>query len=627
MMYDNDLYSDWIKQQEYKDQVRMTWNLWPSSDQQEMLDMPLPLAVLYSPLGHQSVPLNPYHQLLKCRCGAILNMFCSVDSQKNQWICNFCSGRSYFPEKYNKCVSPSTTEEYVTSLLDIAPPKSSPTILLVLDTNLPGTELKAMMKTVSQAVTELPSETIVGLITIGSKTVNIHQLEGKSSILTSYDFPGQKELTIKQLADQLRLNEPRRMEMFLQPIGACIDKLAKILDTIRSTLNPEKKKRRSRPTGKALSIALNLIENIKRRTRSRILLFVDGPCTFGPGQVASLKLRETMRTHLDIQKNRVPYSDTATTFYKKIALRAQKIDCSIDLFAYAQIEVGLVEMSYCSGYTGGQIYSAESFLGSSFKLNLQAALRRELIIGDSFNVKVSQGLKVRNVLMGDLFALNEDTTIPVFFEIQPKNLKGTGYIQFLTNYGNRLRVTTIARNWVNPLPTDYLAGLDPETAVVILARLAKSQEDPILWLEEQKNKLMSINGNGEMLDYNVAVLSRLIDHLCESRVISTFNISPDESALNGFLFFQSSVDKSLMLIQPRVWSFDPGDPNQRLAGATLPQQHGPPWRIEDSYYRVIVYHDPSIDKLPSEISKKIMENLRLQARNPVPEIMGFKQRG
>lgn len=615
--------NDLFQQEEKLNQVRMTWNLWPS-DNDIISKMAIPLAVLYNPLGHHSVPLRPNNKLLKCSCGAIFNLFCVVDSQKNQWICNFCSKRSYFSEKSSSFMYPMwNTEDYVINPAETVNSKSSTIILLVLDTNLPGIELKAMMNTVSQVVTELPSETLVGLITIGFKTVNIHQLEGSSSIPTSYDFSGSRELTAIQLATLLGLDQPRRIGMFLRSIGSCIDMLTHILSTIRPTLHPEKKKRRTRPTGKALSIALNLIENIKPRTRSRVLLFVDGPCTFGPGKVTSVELRETMRSHLDIRKRRASFLKPASSFYNRMACRARQINCSIDMFAYSQIEVGLHEMSYCSGFTGGQIYSAGSFSSPSFKLNLQAALRREIIIGDSFQVKASNGLKVCNSKARDLLVLDSDTTIPVFLEIQPKKQKGTGYIQFVTAYNNRLRVTTIARNWVDPYLATFLPGLDPVTATVILAHLAKSQEDPILWINEQLSKIRSINGSYETHDQNVIELRQLIDRLCNSPIVNTFNTSPDELALSKFLFYKSSVNKSLMMFQPRVWNFDPGlvDPTEYR------QQHGPSWKVEDFYHRVIVYHDSSVDKLSSEMIKKIMEALAVQTRNPVPEILGFKQRG
>lgn len=89
-------YEEYIQQNEDRDGVRLTWNVWPSS-RLEATRLVVPLACLYQPIKERlDLPPIQYDPVLCTRnnCRAILNPFCQVDYRAKLWVCNFCFQRN-----------------------------------------------------------------------------------------------------------------------------------------------------------------------------------------------------------------------------------------------------------------------------------------------------------------------------------------------------------------------------------------------------------------------------------------------------------------------------------------------------------------------------------------------------
>lgn len=89
-------YEDFIQQNEDRDGVRFTWNVWPSS-RVEATKLVVPLACLYQPFKDRpDLPPIMYEPVLCTRttCRAILNPMCQVDYRAKLWVCNFCFQRN-----------------------------------------------------------------------------------------------------------------------------------------------------------------------------------------------------------------------------------------------------------------------------------------------------------------------------------------------------------------------------------------------------------------------------------------------------------------------------------------------------------------------------------------------------
>lgn len=95
-------YQEFIAQNEERDGVRFTWNVWPST-RLEATRLVVPLGCQFTPLKerYDLPPLN-YDPVLCTNktCRSILNPFCNVDYRAKIWTCNFCLQRNNFPPQY-----------------------------------------------------------------------------------------------------------------------------------------------------------------------------------------------------------------------------------------------------------------------------------------------------------------------------------------------------------------------------------------------------------------------------------------------------------------------------------------------------------------------------------------------
>lgn len=89
-------YEEFIQQNEDRDGIRFTWNVWPSS-RIDATRLVVPLGCLYQPLKERpDLPPIMYDPVLCTRstCRAILNPMCQVDYRAKLWVCNFCFQRN-----------------------------------------------------------------------------------------------------------------------------------------------------------------------------------------------------------------------------------------------------------------------------------------------------------------------------------------------------------------------------------------------------------------------------------------------------------------------------------------------------------------------------------------------------
>lgn len=89
-------FEEYIQQNEDRDGVRFTWNVWPFS-RIEATRMVVPLGCLYQPIKDRpDLPPLQYDPVLCTRnnCRAILNPLCQVDYRSKLWVCNFCFQRN-----------------------------------------------------------------------------------------------------------------------------------------------------------------------------------------------------------------------------------------------------------------------------------------------------------------------------------------------------------------------------------------------------------------------------------------------------------------------------------------------------------------------------------------------------
>lgn len=105
---------------------------------------------------------------------------------------------------------------------------------------------------------------------------------------------------------------------FLLPVQQCEFQLTKVLEQLQKDPWPVASDKRSlRCTGVALGVAVGLLETSFQNAGGRIMLFAGGAATEGPGMVVGPELRESIRSHHDIDRDNIKY-------YKK----ALKVSCA-----------------------------------------------------------------------------------------------------------------------------------------------------------------------------------------------------------------------------------------------------------------------------------------------------------
>uniref|UniRef100_A0AC34FNK4 Protein transport protein SEC23 n=1 Tax=Panagrolaimus sp. ES5 TaxID=591445 RepID=A0AC34FNK4_9BILA len=197
-------WEDYLQNQINIDGVQATWNVLPSSrpDSQKLV---VPNAIFFTPLKEkpEDAPQQPaleYDPVLcqKSTCKAILNPLCVVDFRAKVWQCALCNQRNPFPPHYAAISEENRPPELFFTTIEYTLRKATtlpPIFLFVADTCVTEDELVALKESLKNAVSMLPADAFVGLITFG-RHVELHEMNSKG-MYRSYVFKGTKEVDQK----------------------------------------------------------------------------------------------------------------------------------------------------------------------------------------------------------------------------------------------------------------------------------------------------------------------------------------------------------------------------------------------------------------------------------------------
>uniref|UniRef100_A0A8C1W167 Protein transport protein SEC23 n=1 Tax=Cyprinus carpio TaxID=7962 RepID=A0A8C1W167_CYPCA len=637
-------FQEFIQQNEDRDGVRFSWNVWPSS-RLEATRMVVPVASLFTPLKERpDLPPIQYEPVLCSRatCRAVLNPLCQVDYRAKLWACNFCYQRNQFPPTYagiSEVNQPAellpqfSTIEYVVQ----RGPQMPLNFLYVVDTCMEDDDLQALKESLQMSLSLLPPTALVGLITFG-RMVQVHEL-GCEGISKSYVFRGTKDLSAKQLQEMLGLTKPAAAQAgrgpqqpqvppsnrFLQPVQKIDMNLTDLLGELQRDPWPVTQgKRPLRSLGVALSIAVGLLECTFSNTGARIMAFIGGPATQGPGMVVGDELKTPIRSWHDIEKDNAKFMKKATKHYEALANRAAANGHIIDIYACALDQTGLLEMKCCTNHTGGYMVMADSFNTSLFKQTFQRVFTKDvqgsfkMALAGTLEIKTSREIKISGAIgpcvslnakgpcvseneigtggtsQWKICGLDPNTTLAFYFEVvnqhnAPIPQGGRGAIQYVTQYQHssgqrRIRVTTIARNWADAQTQiqSIAASFDQEAAAILMARLAvyraETEEGPdvLRWLDRQLIRLFMF-------------------HLRRSPFLQVFNNSPDESTYYRHQFMRQDLTQSLIMVQPILYAYSfngPPEPVLLDSSSILPDRI----LLMDTFFQIVIYHGETVSQ-------------------------------
>ncbi|CAN4126061.1 unnamed protein product [Withania somnifera] len=660
---------------ETQDAVRMPWNVLPGS-KLEAAQCLIPVSAIYTPLKpFPNTPTLPYAPL-RCRsCRSVLNPFSIVDfSSTKIWICCFCLSRNHFPPGYQSISETNmpaelfpqyTTIEYESPSEKAA--MTNPVFLFVIDTCVIEEEIGYLKSSLLQVLGTLPENCLVGLITFGTY-VHVHEL-GFGQIPKVYVFKGSKEVSKDQVLEQMGFfaNKPKpttgviagvrdglsqeSFSRFLLPASECEFTLNSILEELQRDPWPVPADHRAaRCTGTALSVASHLLGICVPGSGARIMAFLGGPSTEGPGAIVSKILSEPIRSHKDLDKDSAPLYHKALKFYEGLSKQLVHQGHVLDIFACALEQVGLAEIKVASEKTGGLVVLAESFGHSVFKDSLKQVFQsggNDLGLSSNgiFEVNCSKDMKVQGVIgpcaslekkgplcsevvigQGNTTAwkmcgLDKTTTFCITFDVAKKespdaiaqSANSQFYFQFLTYYQHpsgqmRLRVTTLSRRWVAGPGSvqDLIAGFDQEAAAVVMARQVsfkmetEADFDPIRWLDKSLIHICSRFGDYQKdtpssftLSPRFSIFPQFMFHLRRSQFVQVFGNSPDETAYFRMILNRENVANSVVMIQPSLisYSFHSGPEPVLLDVAAIAADR---ILLLDSYFTIVVFHGSTI---------------------------------
>ena len=297
--------------------------------------------------------------------------------------------------------------------------------LFVLDSCAEEEELRAVKQAITRALSLLPEDSRVGLVTFGTH-VHVHEL-GFENCPKSYVFRGNKEFTTQQIRDQLTLGGGALRQVngrhpaqpgapanaaaamptsrFLVPLSECEFQLTAILEELnRDAFAPLPSCRRARCTGTALMVASCLLSMGAIGSIARVVLFTGGAATEGGGTIVAKDMEQAVRSHKDIVKGAAPFYHKAKKYYEQVAVNLCANGHVLDVFACALDQVGLAEMKVCVEKTGGNVVLAESFSHTVFKTSFLKLFAPDsegglgIAYNGQFEVVTSRDIKTAGVI-------------------------------------------------------------------------------------------------------------------------------------------------------------------------------------------------------------------------------------
>jgi protein transport protein SEC23 len=375
------------------------------------------------------------------------------------------------------------------------------------------------------------------------------------------------------------------------------------------------------------------------------LLKVINILKLGPGLVAAPELRESIRSHNDLEKDVAKYWKKAQKYYDGLAKRCTDKGIVIDIFAGCGDQVGLMEMKQLVNSTNGTIVLSDSFSMTVFKLSFTRIFNKDeqgslkMGFNATLEVQTSKELKVCGLIgpavsclkkspcVGEteigisgtsswkLCGINANTSLAVYFEvasqIQTFSPGSYGIIQFTTLYQHangqyRMRVTTIPRQWAEPTSPAIAGGFDQEAAAVLMARIASFKSeiddgpDVLRWLDRMLIRVCQRFGNyvkddmnSFQLPPNISIYPQFMFHLRRSQFLQVFNNSPDETIYARSVLNREDVNNSLIMIQPTLMQYSMEAPMQPVLLDSASIQPNV-ILVMDTFFHLVIYHGETI---------------------------------
>ncbi|KAI5170647.1 protein transport protein SEC23 [Nematocida sp. LUAm3] len=490
-----------IRSVEATEGLRVTWNVFPNSKAEAPKNI-IPLAFVYKPMHgyHDNSLLQVNYAPVRCtkqECGSILTSYSPIDFTTRNWTCLFCNRINILPPHYRDITQETLPYELIPGNSSVYYRTSKVTgyvrtYWFVIDACTFDEERHLLMKDILLTTLEaLPEDCLIGVMRY-SANIEIFSLDSSNST-TVHVFPSvsytpsslQKALTHGAQA-------PSPLNKFTKRKSESIQLIRGILKTLQQNIFPVSSvERPKRCTGSAVLLASSIVQSTCQEGSGHILLYTQGPCTFGPGAIASLSLKDPIRTN----KSGLSKLFSSENIYDTSAAQLGKKGHTVDIIAAGIDDFGYSEMRALTEKTGGLAVFARDFdpyiskesIKRMFSKNEENLLNR--VFDGRTSIKFSRGYVLKNVLGHGVFseekksllwrepALFKGATQILLMEITEDLPVGApAYVQITTKFTDSSgesfeRVTTLARSFADASnPQQLIMGFDQEAAAVFKAK-------------------------------------------------------------------------------------------------------------------------------------------------------------
>jgi protein transport protein SEC23 len=236
---------------------------------------------------------------------------------------------------------------------------------------------------------------------------------------------------------------------------------------------------------------------------------------------------------------------------------------------------------------------------------------------DSFKENANFYRKAQNKYLCKIPRLNTFTTICIIFDIigsyKTNKIKKEQklFIQIITRYNNdngdlKNRVTTITRPLIDNFnAAQLISGFDPEAAAVVLGRLSSHRSDneklddikTTNWLDRRLinicDRFAKDDCKQSCFSPTLSLFIQLVYYLRRSKIIQTFNNSPDQTAYYRMNFNCQTISNSLLMFQPKLKAFSLGN-SPKLVPPNFASIYRDKILVLDNFFIVVVFHGASI---------------------------------
>ncbi|KAI5165156.1 protein transport protein SEC23 [Nematocida sp. AWRm78] len=548
-----------IRAVEEKEGIRLTWNTL-SNNKAETAKNIIPLVCLYKPMHgyNDNSLLQVGYSAIRCskpECASVLCPYSSLDFGAKHWGCIFCGRMNMLPPHYRDITPENLPYELFGDSTTVFYKGNQTagykrTYWFVIDVCSFDEERHLLLKEgLLTALDGMNDDDHIGIIRY-SANIEIISLENLD-VRKVHVFPAvEYTTTILQKTFSNGSNGTSPLFKFTRRKGDCVEYIQQVFKNLQiNTFPVPAVERPKRCTGSAIELASSIIQSTCSEGTGHMILFTQGPCTYGPGAISSLSLKQSLRTTgKDLTK-----LFSKESIYDSIANSMGSKGHVIDIIAAGIDDFGFAEMRSLIEKTSGVSVFARDFNPYIYKESIKrifmkddnnCAMRR--VFDARTTAKVSKAYRIKNTIghgfehgidkkqnyvwkQGTLF--DRTTSALVFEQTEDAPAGSAVYIQICTRFidstGNAYeRVTTLARSFGNSSNINQLAlGFDQEAACVYKAKELSINAD---------------NGDGiDVIRQADRCLIRFMQRFCtfEKDSASSIRVPPTISFFPEFMFF------------------------------------------------------------------------------------------